>query len=136
MPLRTYLFGMSLAEKLALGTGFGLFVFVAGLVVVRWLLVSLPCDHFIKSEPQRTGFVRVARQVGGVVLVLLGVLMLVLPGPGIVTIALGVALFDSAKKHEVLRKILSGKRVREALDDLRARAKKGPFILGTEPPFV
>ncbi len=129
-------FDMSLAEKLALGTVVGLVLFVAGLFVVRWLLVWLPCDHFIRPEPQRTAVVRVARQIGGGGLVLLGLAMLVLPGPGIVTIALGVALFDSPKKHEILRKILSGKRVRKALDDLRARGKKGPFVLGTEPPFA
>ena len=58
--------------------------------------------------------------------------MLVLPGPGILTIALGVALFDSPKKKEILRKVLSQENVRKSMHDLRVRAGKEPFSLEPE----
>jgi UPF0716 family protein affecting phage T7 exclusion len=120
---------MDPAEKLGFGALASFAVFLAGLVVVRVLVVKLPSDHFVKPDPERPKGLRVARQLGGGVLIVLGLLMLVLPGPGILTIALGVALFDSPKKKELLRKVLSQESVRKSMHDLRVRAGKEPFLL-------
>ncbi len=120
---------MTPAEKLGLAALVSFAVFLGGLVVVRALIVRLPSDHFVKPDPERSGGVRLARRIGGGLLVALGLSMLVLPGPGILVIALGVGLFDSPKKKEILRKILAQENVRKSMRDLRVRAGKEPFAL-------
>jgi len=120
---------MNPAEKLGFGALMSFAFFLAGLVVVRILVVKLPSDHFVKPDPERPRAVRLARQIGGGLLIVLGLLMLVLPGPGILTIALGVALFDSPRKKELLRKVLAQESVRKSMHDLRVRAGKEPFFL-------
>lgn len=104
-------------------------VFLAGLAFVRHLCATLPSDYFSRPARERAPLVRLVRQVAGGVLVVLGLAMLVLPGPGIVTIALGVALFDHPKKREILVRLLRRDGVKRTLDDLRRRAGKEPFAL-------
>jgi hypothetical protein len=104
-------------------------VFLAGIAFVRHLCATLPTDYFLRPARERPPLVRLVRQVAGGALVVLGVAMLVLPGPGIVTIALGVALFDHPKKREILVRLLRREGVRRTLDDLRRRAGKDPFAL-------
>ena len=123
---------MNPVEKLGIGALVSFAIFLAGLVVVRALVVELPSNHFVKPDPARPRMVRLARQVGGGLLIVLGLLMLVLPGPGILTIALGVALFDSPKKNDILRKVLSQEGVRKTMHNLRVRAGKEPFLLETQ----
>lgn len=107
-------------------------VFVVGLVVLRRIVVALPSDHFVRPDSPRSPLLRIARQIGGVLLVVAGILMLVLPGPGVLGVLLGVALFESPKKAAVLRKLLSLGTVRKAMNELRARAGKEPFVLERE----
>lgn len=116
-------------RDLAVAALFAGIVFLAGLAFVRHLCATLPSDYFSRPARERAPVVRLVRRILGGVLVALGVAMLVLPGPGIVTIALGIALFDHPKKREILVRLLRREGVRHTLDDLRRRAGKEPFAL-------
>jgi UPF0716 family protein affecting phage T7 exclusion len=105
-----------------------LVTFVVGLVVLRVLLVRLPADWFVREEPSRSGASRTARRIAGALLVLVGIALLVLPGPGMLVVAIGIALFDSPRKKELLAKLLTRPTIGDALDRARARAKKEPFV--------
>jgi len=121
--------------EIVLGVGAStLLTFVVGLVVVRALLSRLPTDFFVRPTAERPPLVRVARQLTGALLVVAGLAMLVLPGPGLVAIALGLVLFESPKKGELLRRLLAREGVRRALDGVRARAGKAPFELDRLDP--
>jgi hypothetical protein len=70
---------------------------------------------------------RVARNLLGVVLVLLGVLMLVLPGQGILTLLVGVLLVDFPGKHKLVQRLLSRPKVLGIVNKLRTHRGSPPL---------
>lgn len=64
----------------------------------------------------------------GVVLLLCGIAMLVLPGQGLLTILIGLSLIPFPGKKKIEQNILARKSVRFSLNWIRTKAKKEPFI--------
>jgi hypothetical protein len=60
-------------------------------------------------------------------LLLVGIVLLVLPGQGILTIIAALALVDVPMKRRLLHKLLGAGRVRSTMDWLRRVAGKPPF---------
>ena len=118
------------------GLGLGLTIasvllFVISALLVPWLLGKLPSDYFLKprahSDSRSVGVRRVLRNILGVLLVLLGVAMLVMPGQGVLTILLGLVLIDFPGKHRLILQIVKRKPVRRGLNWLRRRGNRPPF---------
>ncbi len=67
----------------------------------------------------------------GLFLVLLGVLLSVpgIPGQGVLTILLGIVLLDFPGKRRLERSMLARPRLRRAVDRLRHRFGRPPFVL-------
>jgi len=114
--------------------------FGASLAIVSFILVKLPADYFSKSNERRIlenlpRGIRIAAIVGknllGVVLVLLGIILSIpgVPGQGILTILLGIMLLDFPGKHRLEQKIICRPKVREAINAMRLRFGKPPLIL-------
>lgn len=104
-------------------------MFVASLAAIPWFLVTLPADHFVRPPPQRPLVVHVLRNTLGATLIALGVVMLVLPGQGLLTILLGVSIAELPFKRRLLRRLLAQRGVHDALDALRRRAGRPPLEL-------
>ncbi|MBN2351596.1 MAG: hypothetical protein JXD23_03430 [Spirochaetales bacterium] len=109
-------------------------LFACTLVLVPVAVVALPEDYFTREKPAGNRrlfalrvFSLVARNVLGIVLLLLGILLLILPGPGWLTILAGVALIDLPFKRRLEIKILSLPVVRNAVNGLRAKRGKKPL---------
>jgi hypothetical protein len=113
-------------------------LFVATLVAVPFVVVRLPEDHFqpprrrrLRSAAPRP-ILRTAWRVGknalGAVLVLAGLIMLVLPGQGLLTIVVGLVLLDFPGKYRFERWLIGRKRVLASLNWLRRRAGKPPLL--------
>jgi hypothetical protein len=106
-------------------------MFVGSLLLVPWLVARAPADFFVREEqPKRHGaklLYAILRNLLGVVLLVAGVLMLVLPGQGLLVVLLGVSLLDVPGKHELVRRMAKKKPVWRALAYLRERAHKPPF---------
>lgn len=64
----------------------------------------------------------------GMCLLICGLLMLVLPGQGIITILLGLSLLPFPGKHKLEKDLLARKSVRSTLNWLRKKANKEPFV--------
>lgn len=94
----------------------------------RSLLVGIPPDYFAHAAPRRSPLHHVARMVLGGTLIVLGILMLVLPGPGLLTVAAGILLTDGEGKRALVRRILDNQRVRLSVDTLRRRAGQAPLV--------
>ena len=110
---------------------------VLGVILVPIVIARLPADHFVRTEPRpgswrdrhpalRTTLL-VLKNLLGVALVLAGIAMLLLPGQGILSILLGLALIDVPGKHGVELWIVSHPPVRKAIDWIRKRAGSPPL---------
>ena len=104
-------------------------VFVAPRLVAR-----LPPDHFARpAEPAGAlGPTRLAvlfaRNAAGLAAVLIGLVMIVTPGPGIVMIVVGLSLAEFPGKHALMRRLASRPQVFAALNWLRRRHDRPPFV--------
>ena len=65
----------------------------------------------------------------GVWLVLMGILMLVLPGQGILTLLIGISLLDFPGKRGLEKKIVGMPAVHNAINKIRSRAGQPPMVL-------
>lgn len=142
--LKRYAYSFDLTWQNAL-LGVLLFVvtFAVSIGAVTYVLVRLPATYF-QSGYERALWVerhRALRWTGiglknvlGVILVLLGVLMLLpgVPGQGVLTILLGLMLMDFPGKRRLELKIVRRPRVLAAINRLRAKFGKEPMILDEE----
>jgi hypothetical protein len=118
---------------------FSVVTFVATALAVPWFFARIPADHYVDRERHSMPFVPpgspwrppllVLKNLLGLLLVLLGVLMLVLPGQGLLTIAAGLMLVNFPGKRRFLAWLVSRKPVYAAINALRRRAHKPPLEL-------
>ncbi len=113
-------------------TGASVVLFLASLVAVPFMLIRLPPDYFAdQTHPPRARKVplalRIAKNVLGGVMILAGVIMLALPGQGVLAILAGVLLTDFPGKYRFARWIVSRRRVLGAINWLRKKARREPL---------
>ena len=115
----------------ALGTALALALTV---FAAPWLVARLPADHFARPPVPagRTGPARLAllalRNAAALAAVVLGLVMLVVPGPGLVTIVVGLSLAEFPGKHALVARLAGSPRVFAALNWLRRRRDRPPFV--------
>ena len=131
--------GLTWGQVLA-GLGLGVFTFVVSSAVVSFVLVKLPANYFHSSHErgflvERHPLLRavgiVVKNILGFLLVVLGVVMAVpgVPGPGVLSILLGVMLLDFPGKRALETRIVGRPRIYAAVNALRARFDKPPLML-------
>ncbi len=109
-------------------------VFIASLLLTPLLLGKIPQDYFIhtnqhKVEIEHLGhlIIVVIRTLIGFVLLIVGIIMLVTPGQGIITILLGLFLMEFPGKRKLELKFIKHNPTFRALNWLRNKAGKSPF---------
>ena len=117
----------------------GLVTFVTSLIALPIIVARLPVDHFIVScrrmspwrscRPVRNTLLAVLRNLLGTALVIGGVMMLVLPGQGILTIVIGLLMIDLPKKRAFQARLLAWKPVNRGINWMRRRAHQPEFVL-------
>jgi hypothetical protein len=138
--LLTVILGLIALREVMLAVGLFVVTFAISLAAISFILVKLPPTYFQQSHPRifwvdRHPSVRWAGLIGknvlGVLLVLLGVLMSIpgVPGQGILTILLGIMLIDLPGKRQLEYKILKRPSVLEKINGLRHRFSKLPLVL-------
>lgn len=108
---------------------FSVFAFLATAVVVPMLLVRMPADYLLREgrSGSRRPVVVVLKNVAGVVLVLLGIAMLLLPGQGLLTLILGLSLVDFPGRPRLERYLITRPAVLKAINALRRSAARPPL---------
>ncbi len=100
--------------------------------------MRLPEDYFDmrvarkflpRANPALRSVAVVAKNLIGLVLLLAGIAMLVLPGQGVLTILIGVSLMDFPKKRLLESKLIGQPLVFSGINRLRARFHKPPLTL-------
>lgn len=116
--------------------------FTVSIAITIVVLVKLPATYF-KAEHGRKFWVErhpvlrwgglVGKNLLGAFLVLLGIVMLIGPGQGLLTILLGVMLLDFPGKRGLELKLVSRPKVLEAINRIRRKFDKPPLLLDSEP---
>ena len=127
------------SHKLAIEwvAGMSFLVFIGSLILVPWIVIQLPVDYFAKRKRTKMPFAKhhpVLRWIGlviknclGALLIVAGVAMLLLPGQGILTVAIGVLLLDFPGKHALEAKIIGRKPVLNSINWIRRKANVPPL---------
>jgi hypothetical protein len=116
-----------------------LITFVATLLAIPYLIVRIPADYFSHELKRRqpgmavNPIIRIAlliaKNILGYIIILAGIIMLVLPGQGILTILAGTMLVDFPGKFHIERRLVSQPKVLQAINWLRLRAGKTELFL-------
>lgn len=118
-------------------TIFSVVTCMASLLGASWAVRRLPVDYLLGGPRRlprraRVGLGLVLRNALGGVLVVLGVLMLVLPGQGLLTILAAISLMDFRGKRRFERRLMSTPRVFGLINRFRLRAGV-PRLLAPRP---
>jgi len=115
--------------------------FVTSVIAVPWMLVRIPARYFMSTKHEhpwadrhpliRHSFV-IGKNLLGIVFVVLGLAMLILPGQGILTILAGLVLLDFPGKHRVLLWTISRPAVLKSVNWIRGRAHHEPLVVPTQ----
>lgn len=110
-------------------------MFFGSLLLLPVLVIRLPADYFLRRPvrdwPTRHPVWHLALVIGknvlGVIVLLAGLAMLVLPGQGLLTILFGLILMDFPRKRQLERRLIRIKPVRAAANWIRQRYGRPPF---------
>jgi hypothetical protein len=127
-------------ETALLGAGLFLVSFTVSTALVSFALVKLPANYFHSSHARefwedKHRAVRwsgvILKNVIGLVLIALGVIMALpgVPGPGVVTILLGLVMMDIPGKRPLETRLVKRPAVLQSINRLRARFDKPPLVL-------
>jgi hypothetical protein len=112
--------------------------FVASMSLAIVFLIQLPATYFLDSNRQAWSAHRptlaywvviVLKNLLGMVLVGIGIVMLFTPGQGILTIFIGVTLLSFPGKRRLERALIARPHVLEPINRLRAFFSKPPFVM-------
>jgi hypothetical protein len=125
------------AEGLGWLAAISTLTFAGSLVVIPLVAARIPADYFCADRRGQTPWRRrrpvlrlcvlILKNLLGLVLFLAGVLMLFLPGQGLLTIFLGIMLMDFPGKYRLERYIISRGPVLRGINWLRQRSGVAPL---------
>jgi len=120
-------------------TGGSIITFIATLVAVPWLVIRIPSNYFshkrrirklwADQNPVVRAVLLTVKNLLGYILIVLGIIMLAIPGQGMLTIFIGFIFLDLPGKYRFQRWVVTRPRVLKSINWLRRRARKGPLVL-------
>ena len=116
-------------------------IFIISLLSLPWLAAKIPQDYFLYSQRQPSLWraktrpifrllLIVVKNLLGCILLAGGVLMLFIPGQGLLTIFMGLVLIDYPKKFAFEKKLVTIPAILKGLNWLRKKADKPPLNVG------
>ena len=137
--------GMSqLIKNYKVDLEWGLFIFVAGFLLsiaaVILVLVRLPVHYFCGPDPPpfwpdgpawARWTARIVKNLAGAILIALGLLLSLpgIPGPGLLTILIGLMLLDLPAKRSLEKKIIARPAIFRTVNRLRSYFHRPPLEL-------
>jgi len=112
---------------------------IASILLIPWIVTKIPPDYFAhpkrqknlwRNQPKTIRFIFIfLKNVLGVILLIGGIILLFVPGQGILTILIGLLIMDFPYKYKVEVRIIRHPFVLRSINRLRAKAKQPPLIL-------
>jgi hypothetical protein len=128
---------VEIQQLLLIASAMSLGAVILALVGVPWVITRLPADYFSQprrhrwresdDEPLFAVVIGLLKNVVGAVLVVLGVIMLVTPGQGLLTLLAGLLLMNFPGKYQLECWLVMRPGVLRALNWLRGRQGELPF---------
>lgn len=119
--------------------GLSFLVFMGSLILVPWIVIRIPTDYFSNPKRPKTPFAEdhpilrwiglITKNIVGILLVLAGLAMMVLPGQGVLTVAIGVLLLNFPGKHALESRIIRKKPVLNSINWIRRKANVPPLVV-------
>ena len=116
-------------------------IFIISIVGISWFVAQIPEDYFLslKRKPskwkEQKPIMRLAilfgKNIIGFSLIIGGLLMLVLPGQGLLTIVTGLLLINYPGKYKLEQKLVAMPSIFRALNWIRVKANKPPLKRNT-----
>jgi len=116
--------------------------FLVSLAVLPMLVARIPEDYFIENHRPKSRFaayhpvLRVvliaAKNLVGGVLFLVGLVMIPLPGQGVITMLVGLLLLDVPGKYIFERWLIARPSIHRPVNWMRARHGRGPLKMGDQ----
>jgi hypothetical protein len=112
--------------------------FIGSLIAIPFLLIRLPPNYFDERHPRtwmhdHHPVLRVMglmlKNVAGLVFIFAGILMLFLPGQGLLTMLIGLSLMDFPGKRTLERRIVGQPAVLRTINKLRERFNRPPLTV-------
>ena len=125
---------------LALIFGASLILFVGSILLIPVLVSRVRMDYFVNpSEGNSESWMNrhpsaklglfVVKNLLGITLLIPGLIMLVLPGQGIITVLIALTLLDFPGKRSLEIRLIRQKHVQTAFNWIRQRAGKPPIMI-------
>jgi hypothetical protein len=111
-------------------------MFFGTILLIPVIIIRLPVDYFLHDEEHvwMAEYHPVLRYIGlvikntvGLIFLLAGIAMLVLPGQGLLTMVIGVSLLDFPGKRTIEHRLLTKPMVFQAMNAIRRKFGKPPF---------
>ena len=125
-------------SKIIIGMMLLILQVVVSYAAIIFVMIKLPADYFSSTYAKnhindsrflvRWGGV-ILKNLIGFVLVIVGIIMVVTPGPGGLTILLGLVMMDIPGKRPLEVKLIQKPAVLAAINKLRVRYDKPPLIM-------
>jgi hypothetical protein len=124
--------------KFLVGAGIFVVSFTLSLVIVAIVMVKIPENYFSSHYqhdflPNSSWLTRwgavVGKNIAGLILVIAGVIMLVGPGQGILTILIGLILMDIPGKRPLEARLIKRPIILAAVNNFRAKYNKPPLVM-------
>ncbi len=110
--------------------------FVGTILIIPVILIRLPVNYFLHDEERvwMAGHHPILRYAGlivkntvGLIFLLAGIAMLVLPGQGLLTMVIGVSLLDFPGKRTIEHRLLTKPMIFQAMNAIRQKFGKPAF---------
>ena len=113
------------------------FIFILSIAGISWFVAQIPDDYFLSTKRQRTKWGQekpilrllflLVKNIVGIFLIFAGLLMIILPGQGFLTIVTGLLLINYPGKFKLEQKIVAVPSIFKALNWIRKKANKNPL---------
>mgnify|MGYP000444273883 CR=1 FL=1 len=107
------------------------------LVALALVVISLPADYFTRDRREPSSRTHphpllwrglsLLKDLLGILLVLIGIALLVLPGQGALTILIGLTMTNFPGKYRLERRMIRQRAINKTLNKIRTWAKKVPL---------
>jgi len=112
-------------------------IFLISLLSIGWLVSLIPSDYFINRKESKFKLnypvawivSAVIKNIFGYILILGGILMLILPGQGLITIFIGLLLSNYPGKYSIEKRIIATPKILKSINWLRKRSNEPPLII-------